>query len=163
MIYDYDNQDGYVSVWVGRCKDYDTLDEYLSTVYLEDDYEDGTEPGEIWKELFAPANRARPCEEELKEAFHYEFFNRFENYFGMSFDEDFREAAVREDCTENLEELLAGFSYSESFLEEIKNVVKKRIPKCNAAVVLYNFKYDGGIINAEHEDVSLQFVGYAKY
>ena len=47
MIYDYDNQDGYVSVWVGRCKDYDTLDEYLSTVYLEDDYEDGTEPGEI--------------------------------------------------------------------------------------------------------------------
>ena len=59
MIYDYDNQDGYVSVWVGRCKDYDTLDEYLSTVYLEDDYEDGTEPGEIWKELFAPAKIGR--------------------------------------------------------------------------------------------------------
>ena len=110
MIYDYEDQDGYVSLWV-----------------------------------------------------NYECFNQFEYDFGMSFDEDFREAAVREDCTENLEELLAGFSYSESFLEEIKNVVKKRIPKCNAAVVLYNFKYDGGIINAEHEDVSLQFVGYAKY
>nr|WP_300838840.1 immunity 22 family protein [uncultured Acetatifactor sp.] len=110
MIYDYEDQDGYVSLWV-----------------------------------------------------NYECFNQFEYDFGMSFDEDFREAAVLADCTEDLEELLSGFSYFETFSEEIIKVTKNRMPKCNAAVVLYNFKYCGETVAAEHEDVSLQFVGYAKY
>lgn len=36
MIYDYEEQEGWVSVWVGNCTGYSALDRYLSTVYLED-------------------------------------------------------------------------------------------------------------------------------
>ena len=91
MIYDYQVQEGYVSLQVGYCEDYDTLNEYLSTQYLEE-HEIGEEPGEIWKELFLPTNQDRACEEELKDAFNYEDFNQFEYDFGLVFDEDFREA-----------------------------------------------------------------------
>ena len=41
MIYDYEEQEGWVSVWVGNCTGYSALDRYLSTVYLEDGEEIG--------------------------------------------------------------------------------------------------------------------------
>ena len=162
MIYDYQDQEGYVSLWVGNCEDYDTLNEYLSTQYLEE-HGIGEEPGEIWKELFLPANQDRACEEELKEEFNYEDFNQFEYDFGLAFDEDFREAAVCDEATDDLEKLFEEFSYCDSFIEEAKGLGKNQIPKCNAAVALYNFKFTGDIVKAEHENVSLYFVGYVKY
>lgn len=79
MIYDYDDQEGYVSIWIGNCTDYSVLEEYISTVYLdeEEDFDDGLHP-------------------------------------------------------------------------------PKRLE-------MYDFKYEGGIPEAEHEGVHLYFLGYAGY
>lgn len=56
MIYDYEDQEGYVSIWIGNCKDYDVLDQYLSTVYLDDeeDFDDGLHPPRRLKKCFFP-------------------------------------------------------------------------------------------------------------
>lgn len=167
MIYDYDGKEGFISLWIGKCKDYKVLDDYLSTVYLDEEYE-GDEPGEEWKSIegiciFFPENQDRPCEEELRKSFNYEFYCLFEYDFGLSFDEDFREASVRDNNTNDLEVLFKGFSYYDTFIDEAKALVNDKIPKCNAAVALYDFKYDGGISKVEREDISLYFLGYVKY
>ncbi|MCI9529983.1 MAG: hypothetical protein HFF16_09845, partial [Angelakisella sp.] len=52
MIYDYQDQEGWVSVWVGSCTDGRALEQYLSTVYLEDE--------EDIEAYFLPENRERP-------------------------------------------------------------------------------------------------------
>lgn len=166
MIFDYEEQEGYVSLWIGKCKDYSVVDEYLSTKYFDEDFDgdiEKTEQSEIWKKLFVPANRDRSFEEELKEMFNYEFFNQFEYDFGLSFDEDCREAQVLDCNTRNLEKLFSGFSYSDSFLDKVKEMKNSHLPDCNTAVVLYDFKYDGSILKAEHENFQLYFFGYCKY
>ena len=168
MIYDYDWKKGYISLWIGRCRDYSVLDDYLSTVYLDEDYIEGEEPGEEWKRIegtciFFPENQDRPCEEELRKSFNYEFYNLFEYDFGLSFDEDFREAAVRDKESNDLEELFRGFSFYDTFIDEAKALMNDRIPKCNAAVALYDFRYDGGILRIERENISLYFLGYVRF
>lgn len=108
MIYDYAEKEGYVSLWIGKCKDYSMIDEYLSTIYFDEDFDGDVEKAEqkeIWKKRFLPANRHRACEEEIKESFNYEFFNQFEYDFGLTFDEDFREARVLTCDTRDLAKL----------------------------------------------------------
>ena len=80
MIYDYDDQEGYVSIWIGNCTDYSVLEEYISTVYLdeEEDFDDGLHPPKRLEKVFLPSNRDRACEEELRESFNNEFYNQFE-------------------------------------------------------------------------------------
>lgn len=166
MIYDYEEKEGYVSLWIGKCKDYSAIDDYLSTKDFDDDFDgdiEKAESNEIWKKLFIPANRDRPFEEELKELFNYEFFNQFEYDFGLSFDEDFREAEVLDGDTKNLEKLFSGFSYCDSFLDKVIKMKNSHLPECNTAVALYDFKYDGSILKAEHENFQLYFLGYCKY
>lgn len=165
MIYDYDDQEGYVSIWVGNCKDYNVLNEYLSTVYLDEDedFDDGLNPPKRLQKVFLSCNKERACEEELRKSFNNEFYNQFEYDFGLTFDEDFREAEVYDNATNDIEELLTGFTGYTSFLEEAKTLENAHLPECNAALILYNFKYTGGILEAEHEGVHLYFLGYAKY
>lgn len=92
MIHDYKKKVGYISFWVGNCRDFSVVDHYLSTVYLDDDVarETGqaveTVEGNVLNKLFLPANRDRACEKELKEYFGGEVFNQFEYDFGLSFD-----------------------------------------------------------------------------
>lgn len=165
MIYDYQNQEGYVSIWVGNCTDNNVLGEYLSTVYLDEDedYDDGLNPPKRLQEVFLPANKDRACEEEIRESFNNEWYNQFEYDFGLTFDEDFSEREVYDSTTDSIEELLTGFSLYDTFLEEAKTLKNDHLPECNTVVILYNFKYEGGIAEAEHEGVHLYFLGYAKY
>lgn len=166
MIYDYSEKEGYVSLWIGKCKDYNMIDTYLSTIYFDEDSDEDIEKeeqSEIWKNLFLSANQYRDCEEELKESFHYEVFNQFEYDFGLSFDEDFREAHVLNHDTKDLEKLFDGFSNCNSFLDQLKGLASCHLPACNTAVVLYDFKYEGGILEVEHENIHLYFLGYFKY
>ncbi|MCM1327026.1 MAG: immunity 22 family protein [Lachnoclostridium sp.] len=114
------------------------------------------------EKVFISANQSRDCEEELKEYFNYEYYNQFEYDFGLVFDEDFREANVLDYDTENLEILFDGFSCSDSFIDEAK-MNCSQMQKCNTAVALYDFKYEGNIHVAEHESISLHFLGYFKY
>lgn len=166
MIYDYDEKEGHVSLWIGKCPNYSVVDEYLSTVYLEEDFDgdiEKAEQSEVWKSIFIPANKSRACEEELKNYFNYEYYNQFEYDFGLTFDEDFREACVRENHTKDYGELFDGFSYCDSFLDEVRALSNLQLPECNTAVALYNFKYEGEMLEVEHPDISLYFLGYFKY
>lgn len=157
MIYDYRDEDGYVSLWVGRCNNYNVLNNYLSTVYIDEDIE----PHEALKNIFISVNKDRACEEELKNAFD-EYYNQFEYDFGLSFDEDLRDGNVLEHFTDDLEVLFDGFSYYDTFINEAKTL-HKQFSKCNAAVALYDFKYCGDILESKHKDISLYFLGYVKY
>ncbi len=161
MIYDYEDKAGYVSLWTGKCKDYDVVDEYLTTSYFDSDMESTQQ--EIWKKLFLPSNISRPYKEELKESFSYGTFNQFEYDFGLSFDEDFREANVLNCDTKNFGELFDGFSDCNSFLEQVKALDSHQIFSCNTAVVLYDFQYTGDIKEVHHEKIDLYFLGYFKY
>ena len=163
MIYDYEGKKGYVSLWIGKCKDYNTIDKYLSTLYFDEGIEE-VEHNDIWKKLFIPDNQDRDCEEELKENFNYEYFNQFEYDFGLSFDEDYREANVLDCDIKNLEELFDGFSYCDLFLSKIKELEENcHWSEYNTAIVLYDFKYEGDILEVEHENIHLYFLGYLKY
>lgn len=150
MIYDYEDQEGWVSVWVGSFPDYETLDRYLSTAYIEDEA--------AVEALFLPENRDRPFEEELREHFNGESFCRFEYDFGLTFDEDFREAQVLEAPTRELEQLIP-FSESTGFVPLIRERYGDSLPACNAAVALYNLRYTGGVAETEHDGCSLRFLG----
>ncbi len=165
MIYDYEDQEGYVSLWVGICSGYQVINEYLSTAYLEESFDGKAErinQNRIWDKLFLPQNISRACEKELKDYFNYESFNQFEYDFGLTFDEDFREANVLEYCTGDLEKLFGDFSESGLFLDEAK-AAAPYLPECNTAVALYDFKYEGGISKVSHENVTLYFLSYFKY
>ena len=62
-------------------------------------------------------------------------------------------------ATRDLVALLEPFTNSGDFLPEVKKLDASQLPDCNAAVLLYDFRYTGGIPKAEHEGVSLRFLG----
>lgn len=117
----------------------------------------------MWRNLFIPANQSRVYEDELKDCFNYEFFNQFEYDFGLTFDEDFREANVLDQETVDLEVLFDGFSDSDSFIKKIETLNFDVKEGYNTAVVLYNFKYEGDVCEVRHNDLYLCFLGYLKY
>ena len=155
MIFDYKDKENYVSVWLGKCNSYEELDAYLSTDYIDD-------KGDVEKiriQLFLPCNKNRPCERELESVFD-ESYNQFAYDFGLSFDEDFREASVLEEFSDNLHTLLSGFSAFDTFIEEAKGANGNPLAQSyNAAVILYNFKYNGKITDVKHENLNLHFIG----
>lgn len=160
MISSYEGEEGYVSLWVGTCSDFSVLDQYLTE---KDEDFDEEENG------FLPANQNRACEEELKEYFSYAPFNQFEYDFGLTFDDDFREAGVFECGTRDIKKLLEGFSnlsdldVSRLEIGEGQPSVLDELPECNAVVALYEFKYQGGISKVEHQGLTLYFLGYVAY
>ncbi len=109
--------------------------------------------------FFLPENRERPWEGELREMFGGERFNQFEYDFGLTFDEDFREAEVFPGATRDMGQLLEPFSCSGDFIPAARALDTSHLPECNAAVLLYNLRYTGGVQKAEQEGVSLRFLG----
>lgn len=161
MIYAYEKE-GYASLWMAKCADYHVLDDYLSTIYLKEN--------EVLENFFTPSNSKREFEDELIEHFSScEVFNQFEYDFGLSFDEDFREAEVFDSNTKDIKELFQNFSELSDI--DAKDIITGKeqktniseIPPCNAAFVLYDFKYEGIVSKAEHDNISLYFLGYVKY
>ena len=77
MIYDYQDQEGWVSVWVGSCGRWAALDEYLSDVYLEEWENCRPHPKalEALAKVFLPENAGRPFEEELRDCFNGESYS----------------------------------------------------------------------------------------
>jgi len=153
LIYDYRDKENSVSIWLGSCNSFEELDTYLSTVYIDDGVE------EILSKLFLTCNQNRPFEQELRNAFD-EHYNQFEYDFGLSFDDDFREASVLEEFSDNLDTLLNDFSAHDTFLDEVKRSTGNPLEQShNAIVILYNFKYDGSITKIKHENINLHFIG----
>jgi len=90
--------------------------------------------------------------------------SRFEEDFILHFDEDFREADVADEASGDLEVLLEGFSAYDTFINEVKTSLGNPLTQqYNSAILLYNFKYDGDIIDVQHEGLSLNFIGSFKF
>ena len=160
MIYDYQDQEGWVSVWVGSCGRWAALDEYLSDVYLEEWENCRPHPKalEALAKVVLPENAGRPFEEELRDCFNGESYNQFGYDFGLVFDEDFREAEALEAPTKDLEKLIP-FSESSGYVPLIREQYGDTLPAYNAAVALYNFRYTGGVKEARHNGIYLRFLG----
>lgn len=160
MIYDYQDQEGWVSVWVGSCDRWAALDEYLSDVYLEEweNFHPHPKALETLSKVFLPENADRPFEEELRDCFNGESYNQFGYDFGLVFDEDFREAEVLDTPTKDLEKLIP-FSESSEYVPLIREQYGDTLPAYNAAVALYDFRYTGGVKEARHNGIYLRFLG----
>lgn len=81
----------------------------------------------------------------------------------MNVCEGYNSGMVYDSATDNIEELLTGFTCYTSFLEEAKTWENAHLPECNTALILYDYKYTGGIREAEQEGVHLYFLGYTEY
>ena len=90
--------------------------------------------------------------------------SRFEEDFKLYFDEDFREADVADETSDDLEVLLEGFSAYETFINEVKTALGNPLTQLyNSTILIYDFKYDGDIKDAQHEGLCLDFIGSFKF
>lgn len=155
----YEENSGYVSIWAGRLKNKEQLNNYLATVYQREDEAD-EEFSKKLEQLFLPENQNRACEVELKELYD-EFYNQFEYDFGFTFDEDFREALYYESFSTKLDQLLHDdFSYSEQFKGEFISKVGNELSKpYNTIILLYDVNYDGQISTVTHDTIHIDFLG----
>ena len=60
--------------------------------------------------------------------------------------------------TKDLEKLIP-FSESSGYVPLIREQYGDTLPAYNAAVALYNFRYTGGVKEAQHDGVYLRFLG----
>ena len=166
MIYDYQDQEGWVSVWVGSCGRWAALDEYLSDVYLEEWENCRPHPKalEALEKVFLPENRDRPFEEELRDCFNGEGYNQFGYDFGLVFDEDFREAEVLDTPTKDLEKLITVFKLELPKEDEIRTIIEE-FAKANDQPAVYPGLLDEmavafkGLSNLEIEDLLALAIG----
>ena len=90
--------------------------------------------------------------------------SKFEEDYKLYFDEDFREADVADEASDDLEVLLEGFSAYDTFINEVKTSLGNPLTQFyNSAILLYDFKYDSNILDIQHEDFSLLFIGSFQY
>ncbi|WP_338553174.1 immunity 22 family protein [Paenibacillus sp. KS-LC4] len=79
------------------------------------------------------------------------------------YDDAVREAEYYEEVSNDLNQLLEGFSDDE-IVPRFDALVQEELPNdINAVVLLYNFKYTGEIIEATIHSNYLRFLGTVKY
>ncbi|MGV7115120.1 immunity 22 family protein [Paenibacillus kyungheensis] len=88
----------------------------------------------------------------------------FAEYFKIiRYDEDLREAEYYENKVDNFYQLLEGFSYDYKVISEFKKVTEELPENINVAILLYDFEYNGKVVQATIQSNYLQFVGSIKY
>lgn len=98
-------------------------------------------------------------------------FNAFEHDFYFTFDDDLRETDVWKSPSRDINNILRGFSYWESF--DASDIVLEKDYTC--AVLMYDSRYDGRVMQRTdneaafemtkplHPDIELEFVGVIPY
>lgn len=80
------------------------------------------------------------------------------------YDDAVREAEYYEEASDDLNQLLEGFSYDDEIVPRFDTLVQEELPNdINAVVLLYNFKYTGEIIEATIQSNYLRFLGAVEY
>lgn len=89
----------------------------------------------------------------------------FANHFEIRrYDDAVREAEYYEEASDDLNQLLEGFSYDDEIVPRFDTLVEEELPNdINAVVLLYNFKYTGEIIEATIQSNYLRFLGTVEY
>ncbi|MBR5486330.1 MAG: immunity 22 family protein [Oscillospiraceae bacterium] len=150
----YCEKENYVAMWVGNFESSEILDEYMDTKFSD---ERGF--AKHLKDLFVPENANRPFENDLKQFFD-EFYNVFEYDFGVVSDDDFIEAEVFPQKSNRIGTLLLPFSFSEQIIPLFEEKFGLTLDEeYNTVILLYNLEYHGQVTQAEHDGLSVKFVG----
>ncbi|MGN7307656.1 immunity 22 family protein [Bacillus subtilis] len=125
----------FVSLWIGSINDDESLSKYVELNYNEDEGD------------FLPSQFLIDFDIDIDEL-----------------DEDFIEKVAHEKNCNNLSELIGGCSYDSVILPRFENIVGTAIPEhINAAVLLYNFEYDGREKEINDKNYSFKFIGAVPY
>ncbi|GJJ24853.1 immunity 22 family protein [Bacillus velezensis] len=125
----------YVSLWIGSIKDNESLSKYVELVYNEDEGD------------FLPSQFLIDFDIDIDDL-----------------DEDFIEKVAHENNRNNLPALIDGCSYDSVILPRFENMVGIALPEqINAAVLLYNFEYDGREKEITAKNYSFKFIGAVSY
>lgn len=86
----------------------------------------------------------------------------FEKIFNLDYyDRDLVEKKRISQPTNNVKELLKGFSYSDQFIKQFDIVNQEK--EFNAAILVYNFEYDAQKTKIKYKNSELEFIGIAQY
>ncbi|AUZ25500.1 immunity 22 family protein [Bacillus cabrialesii] len=125
----------FVSLWIGYIKKSSSLNDYVNLKYNEEEGD------------FLPSQFLIDFDIDIDEL-----------------DEDFIEKVAHEKNCNNLSELIGGCSYDSVILPRFENIVGTAIPEqINAAVLLYNFEYDGRKKEINDKNYSFKFIGAVSY
>ncbi|WP_259425110.1 immunity 22 family protein [Bacillus velezensis] len=126
----------YVSLWIGSIKDNESLSKYVELVYNEDEGD------------FLPSQFLIDFDIDIDDL-----------------DEDFIEKVAHENSRNNLPALIDGCSYDSVILPRFEDIVGTTLlpDQINAAVLLYNFEYDGREKEINAKNYSFKFIGAVSY
>ncbi|MEC1291035.1 immunity 22 family protein [Bacillus mojavensis] len=125
----------YVSLWIGSINDDESLSKYVELDYNENEGD------------FLPSQFLIDFDIDIDDL-----------------DEDFIEKVAHEKACNNLPSLIGGCSYDSVILPRFENMVGTTIPEqINAAVLLYNFEYDGREKEINAKNYSFKFIGAVSY
>lgn len=124
----------FVSLWIGSINDDESLSKYVELDYNEDEGD------------FLPSQFLIDFDIDIDDL-----------------DEDFIEKVAHEKNCNNLPTLIGGCSYDSVILPRFENMVGTTIPEINAAVLLYNFEYDGREKEINAKNYSFKFIGAVSY
>lgn len=80
------------------------------------------------------------------------------------YDDAVREAEYYEEASNDLNQLLEGFSYDDEIAPKFNTLVQEELPNdINAVILLYNFKYNGEIVEATILSNYLRYLGSVEY
>lgn len=80
------------------------------------------------------------------------------------YDDDFREAEFYEEPSNNIYELLEGFSYDNVIIDYFKSILKETLSESyNTVILLYNFEYDSSVIEINNSSGYFKYIGSTKY
>ncbi|AIK36152.1 hypothetical protein BG07_4713 [Bacillus pseudomycoides] len=87
----------------------------------------------------------------------------FEQHFNLGYyDRDLVEKKwIFQPLTNNIQDLLKGFSYYEQFTEQFDNVNFNK--EFNTAILVYNFEYDARKTKITYKNNELECIGVAQY
>ncbi|WP_410983046.1 immunity 22 family protein [Bacillus cereus] len=127
-------KEGMVSLWLGNMESEDLLEDYFRIKYTEDG---DSIPSPFIKDYHI-------CMYDI--------------------DEDFIEIEFYLKQSEHLDALLAGCSYEEVVIPQMKRLTANILEvKYNTIIMIYNYEYSGEIINKNENRYEIKYIGAVSY
>lgn len=127
-------KEGVVSLWLGNMESQDFLEDYFSIKYTDDG---DSIPSPFIKDFYI-------CMYDI--------------------DEDFIEKEFYLERSDNLEALLAGCSYEEVVIPQMKKSASNILEmKYNTIIMIYNYEYSGEITIKNEGSYTMKYIGAVPY
>ncbi|WP_243523049.1 immunity 22 family protein [Bacillus pseudomycoides] len=127
-------KEGVVSLWLGNMESQDFLEDYFSIKYTDDG-------------------------DSIASSFIKDF-----QICMYDIDEDFIEKEFYLKRSDHLETLLAGCSYEEVVIPQMKRFTSNILEmKYNTIIMIYNYEYSGEITNINENLYAMRYIGAVSY